>query len=587
MAEQVKITVEPDNKAGLFPKGTTLYKALYTLGIPMNASCGGFGKCGKCIVRILKDASPPGDSEKRFISDSMLRQGFRLACQTKVMKDTKVFVPPETRRRVSQTIYGKGRTVTIDPFVKKRYLKLSPASIHKNVTYFDMVKRAIGEKFYPSLDVLRETSRIPLEATYVTYGDAIIRVEEKDSTSMSYGVAIDIGTATITALLVDLLSGDVLSRGFSVNPQAAFGEDVISRITNALNRYGLRDLQMSVRGGVNSLIKKVVENSGVEKRYIYEIIFVGNTCMHHLFLGIPPNSLAVSPYIPLVKESLSMKARDIGIDLPTYARCYVFPNIAGFVGGDTIGAILSSGMLRSKKVILLIDIGTNGEVVLGSKERACTVSCAAGPAFEGVNLSCGMPASRGAIEGVDIEDGNVKFKVIGGGKPEGLCGSGLIDTLAQLLRMKIIDKTGRLKGKDKIISKKEGLAFPLTENIYISQKDIRQLQLAKAALRAGIEILKKHMNIRDEEIYEVQIAGAFGNFVRKESLTEIGIVPKVLSDRVHFIGNAALEGARLALLSKKMRREAENIPRRVEYLELMARKDFQEEFLTAITFSLL
>jgi len=584
MSKQVEITVEPDNKRGVFPKGTTLYKALYTLGISMNASCGGFGKCGKCLVKILKDTLPPRESDKMFISSTMLKKGFRLACQTKVMKDMRVFVPPETKRRVSQTIYGKGKRVTVDPFIKKIYLKLPFPTISGNFAYFDIVKKRIGDKFHPNLDVLRESVSPPQKVTFVTYGKEIIGVEEGDTTHMSYGIAVDIGTATITALLVDLLTGDVLSREFSVNPQAAFGEDVISRITNALNRYGLWDLQTSVRGGVNSLIKKVIKNSGVKKRYIYEIVFVGNTCMHHLFLGIPPNSLAVSPYIPLAREPLWIKAKDVGLGLSSYSRCYFFPNIAGFVGGDTIGAVLSSGMLRRKKITLLMDIGTNGEIVIGSKEKACAVSCAAGPAFEGVRLSCGMPASKGAIEGVDIEDRNIRLKVIGGGRPKGICGSGIIDVLAQLLRTGVIDKTGRLKRNDKIISTKEGLAFPLTEKIYISQGDIRQLQLAKAALRAGIETLKKHMKIKDEDIDKVIIAGAFGNFLRRDSLTEIGIIPGLLSEKVNFIGNAALEGARLALLSKKMRREAENISKKVEYLELMGRKDFQEEFLSAMSF---
>jgi len=332
------------------------------------------------------------------------------------------------------------------------------------------------------------------------------------------------------------------------------------------------------------VLNELIETSGIERKYIYEVVFVGNTGMHHLFLGIPPNSLAVSPYIPLMRESLYIKATDIDIDFPSYARCYIFPNIAGFVGGDTVGAVMSSGMLRSKKTKLLIDIGTNGEIVLSSKERVCAVSCAAGPAFEGVRLSCGMSASKGAIEGVDIEGENIRLKVIGGEGPKGLCGSGIIDVLAQLLRMGVIDKTGGLKRNDKIISTKEGLAFPLTEKIYISQGDIRQLQLAKAALRAGIEILKKHMKIKDNDIDEVLIAGAFGNFLRRESLTEIGIIPKVLSEKVNFIGNAALEGAKIGLLSKKMRREAENISKRVEYLELMGRGDFQEEFLSAISF---
>lgn len=525
MSKQVQIIVEPDNKRGVFPKGTTLYKALYTLGISMNASCGGFGKCGKCLVKVLKNAPPPRESDKMFISSNMLKEGFRLACQTKLMKDMRVFVPPETKRHISQTIYGKGKRV-----------------------------------------------------------NEIICIEEGDTTSMSYGIAVDIGTATITALLVDLLTENIISRAFSVNPQAAFGEDVISRIANALNRYGLRNLQTSVRGGINLVLNELIGTSGIERKYIYEVVFVGNTGMHHLFLGIPPNSLAVSPYIPLVRESLYIKATDIGIDFPSYTRCYIFPNIAGFVGGDTVGAVMSSGMLRSKKTKLLIDIGTNGEIVLSSKERVCAVSCAAGPAFEGVRLSCGMPASKGAIEGVDIEGGNIRLKVIGGEGPKGICGSGIIDLLAQLLRMGIIDKTGRLKRNDKIIPTKEGLVFPLTEYIYISQGDIRQLQLAKAALRAGIEILKKYMKIKDKDIDEVLIAGAFGNFLRRESLTKIGIIPKVLLEKVHFIGNAAIEGARLALLSKKIRREAENISKRVEYLELMGRVDFQEEFLNAMGF---
>ncbi len=585
MVKQVKIIIKPDNKEGFFSKGTVLHKALYSLGIIINSSCGGSGKCGKCRIQIISGASPYGEIDKKFINKQMLEKGYRLACQTKIMKDMSVIIPLKIRKFITQAIYEKHGQVKIEPFVRKRFIELPSTAISHNQAYFDVVKRALGVELHPGLNLLRESRNISSKATFVTYGDELIDIEEGDTTSNCFGIAIDIGTSTISALLIDLGTGKTLSREFFINPQVAFGDDVISRIDNALKRDGLCEIQKSVVNAISRIIQRLIKTSNVDRKNIYEIVFVGNTCMHHLFLGIPPNSLAVSPYTPLVRQPLYINSDDIGIESLPHTRCYIFPNIAGFVGGDTVGAILTSGMLRSKRITLLIDIGTNGEIVLGSKEGACSVSCAAGPAFEGIHISCGMPAYSGAIEGVDIKAGNIRLNVLGNGNPEGLCGSGLIDTLAQLLKLGIIDKKGKLKTVDKTISTKDGIAFLLTKNVYITQRDIRQLQLAKGAIRAGIELLKKYMNLNNENINRVVITGAFGNYLRKDSIIDIGLIPKSLSGRINFIGNASLEGARLALLSKRKRNEAKNISNKVEYLELMKREDFKEEFVNAMNFN--
>ncbi|MCK4595720.1 DUF4445 domain-containing protein [candidate division WOR-3 bacterium] len=584
MIKQVKIIIKPDNKEGFFSKGTVLHKALYSLGIIINSSCGGSGKCGKCVIQIISGASPYGEIDKKFINKQMLEKGYRLACQTKIMKNMSVIIPPKIRKFITQAIYEKQGQVKIEPFVRKRFIEFPSTAISHNQAYFDVVKRALGVELHPGLNLLRETRNIPSKATLVTYGDELIDIEEGDTTSNCFGIAIDIGTSTISALLIDLGTGKTLSREFSINPQVAFGDDVISRIDNALKKDGLCEIQKSVVSAINRIIQRLIKTSNVDRKNIYEITFVGNTCMHHLFLGIPPNSLAVYPYIPLVRQSLYINSDDIGIKSLPHTRCYIFPNIAGYVGGDTVGAILTSGMLRSKKITLLIDIGTNGEIVLGSRESACSVSCAAGPAFEGIHISCGMPAYCGAIEGVEITDGDIRLKVIGNTSPEGLCGSGLIDALAQLLRLGIINKKGRLKKGDKIMTTKDGIAFSLTRNVYITQRDIRQLQLAKGAILAGIELIKKHMNLKNEDIDRVMIAGAFGNYLRRDSIKEIGLIPESLLDRINFIGNAALKGARLVLLSKRKRKEAEFISKKVEYIELMAREDFGDEFVNALNF---
>lgn len=582
MDSKYRLIVLPDNKRGIFSRRISLYQAIQSLGISLNSTCGGIGRCGKCRVQIKKGYRSPGKIEREFLSDNEIKMGYRLACRRRINADMEIYIPPESRRFVSKTALLKPSEISLNPRVKKRFIELPACKPLYSQSSFDIIKEKMGVMPRPPLKLLREN--LPISATFVTYRDDIIAIEEGDTTSKCYGIAVDIGTAIISALLVDLTNGSVISEGALLNPQVIYGTDIISRIDHASKPGGLLDLQKTTIEGVDLIIRQLLKRSGVDIKNIYEAVFVGNPCMHHLFLGIPPDSLARAPFKPVFRDPLYISSNDILLESLSDTRCYVFPNIGGFVGGDTVGAILVSGMLRSQKNILLIDIGTNGEIVLGSRGRALSVSCAAGPAFEGVNISCGMPATVGAIEHINVKGENLLMSVIDGGEPWGICGSGIIDAHAQLLRLGIIERNGRLKKTEKTIITKDGIAFPLTKNIYLSQKDIRQFQLAKAAIRAGIEILKKQMEIDYGEIERVLIAGSFGNSLRRESLVEIGLLPEDLSKKTNFIGNAALEGARLALLSEVKRKEAETIPDKVKYIELMSREDFQQGFVDALKF---
>jgi len=364
-------------------------------------------------------------------------------------------------------------------------------------------------------------------------------------------------------------------------------------------------LQKGIVNALNEIIRETTQKAGIDKKNIYESVIVGNTCMHHIFLGLSPVNLAPSPYIPVIKEILNLKAKDIPkLELNPTANIYILPNISAFVGADIVGGILSTSMWREDKTALFVDLGTNGEIVLGSRERLWACSAAAGPAFEGSRISSGMRATEGAIYKVKIVNKFIAYRVIKDVKVKGICGSGLIDLIAELLKLGLINKSGKLIDKEeckpelseeirkRIIKGPKGNKFLLVKgketesgnHIFLTQKDIREIQLAKAAIYAGIKILLKEVNISPEDIQEVLLAGAFGNFINKESARRIGLIPYLPLRRIKFIGNAAGIGAEIALFSKKMREVSQEISRKVKYVELSSRPDFQEEFIRAMSF---
>ena len=394
-----------------------------------------------------------------------------------------------------------------------------------------------------------------------------------DSTAEAYGAALDIGTTTIAGRLLALPSGAVLSALGRRNPQVKFGADVISRVAYAME-HGAKPLTECLRKDINDLIEQLCAEAGIRTKQIQKLCIVGNSCMHHLFLGISPECLGRAPYMPSVREGMLLKAADCGLNVHLDAAVHMLPLIAGFVGADTVGCMLAGNWSEREKTTLLIDIGTNGELVLGNKDRKIACSTAAGPALEGAKIECGMRGSRGAIDHVDLQEGKIVFHVIGECTPVGICGSGLVDLIAVLLETGELDESGRL----------ERGRFELCENVYLTQKDVREVQLAKAAIAAGIRLLAQKAGISPDEIEEVHLAGAFGSNIRVESACAIGLIPEELRERIIPVGNAAAEGACLALSDPEKLTEADKLAEETEFLELASMPDFNDEFVDQLFF---
>ena len=621
----LKITFLPDKKNIEVNQGTTALEALERAGINIDTPCGGKGICGKCKILINTGITTATPIEEELLSEEEIKKGFRLACQAKLFKDTIIEVPSEIRldfkgvfsSNLKGDIHRIKKNFALDSNLKKVFLGLEKPSLDDQRSDWERIKDGLSLKKIENISNLKISlpilKKIPLlirkadfRVTVTICNDEIMDLESDNTAKKSYGMAFDIGTTTVVGYLIDLGSGEELSAVAKTNPQVIHGDDVISRIGFAQQpKGGLEKLQKEIVITLNEIIRETTQKAEIDKSNIYETVIVGNTCMHHLFLGLNPIHLAPSPYIPVIKESLSLKVKDIpGLSLNPAANIYMLPNISAFVGADILAGILSTSMWREDKTILLVDLGTNGEVVLGLKKKLWACSVAAGPAFEGARISSGMRAAEGAINKVKIDSKFIIYKVIEDGKVRGICGSGLIDLIAELLKLGLINKSGKLIGREegnselseeirkRIIKGQKGNKFLLvkgkeTENgkpLYLTQRDIREVQLAKAAIFAGIKILLKEVNIPLEDIQEILLAGAFGNFIDKKSAVRIGLLPNLPLKKIESVGNAAGRGAEITLCSNKMREVSEEISKKVKYVELSSRPDFQEEFIKAMIF---
>jgi len=621
----LKITFLPDKKNIKADKGTTILEAMERAGISIDTPCGGKGICGKCKILVTKGINPITSIEEKFLSEEEIRKGFRLACQAKLFKDSIIEIPSEIRldfKRVFSSnskgdIHRTKNNFSLESNLKKVFLDLQKPSLDDQRSDWERIKDGLSSKKIKNISNLKISveilKKIPIlirranfRITVTICNDEIIDIEIGNTAKKSYGIAFDIGTTTVVGYLIDLGSGEELFAVAKTNPQIIHGDDVISRIGFAQQHKGdLEKLQKEIVITLNEIIRETTQKAEIDKSNIYETVIVGNTCMHHLFLGLNSINLAPSPYIPVIKESLSLKVKDIpGLSLNPTANIYMLPNISAFVGADILAGILSTSMWREDKTVLFVDLGTNGEVVLGLKKKLWACSAAAGPAFEGSRISSGMRAAEGAIDKVKIDNKFITYKVIEDGKIRGICGSGLIDLIAELLKLGLINKSGKLIDREecnfelseeirkRIIKGQKGNRFLLvkgkeTENgkpIYLTQRDIREVQLAKAAIFAGIKILLKELNIPLEDIQEILLAGAFGNFIDKKSAVRIGLIPNLPLKKIESVGNAAGRGAEITLCSNKMRELSQEISKKVKYVELSSRPDFQEEFIKAMIF---
>jgi len=594
MERRHAITFLPDGLRAEVHGGESVLVASQRCGIDLDSLCGGRGRCGKCLIRVGRGrATEPTPSEIAILQGPEVEKGMRLACQTYPITDLVIDVLTAPRPVSSKILtWGLELPVKLVPRLRTRTVNLARPSLGDQLSDEARLRKAIKCRSV-DLNLLKRLPSILRSSgwnvTTTTYLDEVVDVRKAEGGGEMYGVAVDVGTTTIVVYLLDLVSGKVVTVESDYNAQIPYGEDVISRITYASReRDGLALLQKLVIGTVNALIARAAERAKVEKDLIYEAVCAGNTIMMSLLLGIDPSNIATSPYVPPVTGGLAVKAGELGVGVNPRGYLRTLPSISGYVGSDVVSDVLVSGMHKREGLSMLIDIGTNGEVVLGRGHDMLSASCAAGPALEGAEISHGMRGMAGAIEKVAInaEGHEIFYQTIGGGKPRGICGSGLVDALAALRVAGIVDRTGRMRAQgggsitEFVVARADDTE--VGRDITITQKDVRNLQLAKAAIFTGCSLLMKKMNVMSSELRNIFIAGAFGNYIDPVSAIVIGMFPDVPVAKIKSIGNGAGFGARLALLSRIKSAEADEIARRIHYVELSAEGDFQREFLKAL-----
>jgi uncharacterized 2Fe-2S/4Fe-4S cluster protein (DUF4445 family) len=609
-SESCRVRFLPDGQVTAVPCGMTVAEAAGRAGVFIALPCAGRGTCGHCRVRVVEGAlSPPTLAEQQLLAAADLAAGYRLACQARIGGAATIEVLDTSRTLERKEIrLLQTRRFAFAPEVVQVEVEVPPASLADQRSDLARLRAVLpcpceGPVALGALQALPQAVRAAQGKVRVTtIGERLVAVAPTSVPSGAYGAAVDLGTTTVVGYLFDLRSGEYLASAASYNPQAQHGADVIARISHATaTPSGRHELQAEAIGVVNQVLREAAAAAGVSSEDIFEVVLVGNTCMHHFFWGIDPSYLGRSPYVPAVGELVEGEARALGLAICPEAKVVWLPLIAGFVGADTVGVILATELTARPHAALAVDLGTNGEVALWTGEGLLVTSCAAGPAFEGAQIRDGMRASPGAIEHVTTRDGDLAISTIGGEPAVGICGSGLFDAVAVLLELGVVDASGRLRAADglpaALAARVQGegveryvvLARPEETRegrpIVLTQRDVRQLQLAKAAVRAAVELLLAEAGLRAEEVGEVLLAGAFGNYVNPRSIVRMGLLPPVVGvERIHSVGNAAGAGAALALLSLPERERACALARQAVHVELFNKPQFQEVLAEAMLF---
>src|SRR5213594_3340622 len=600
------------------PPNTSILKSAHAASIEITATCGGRGRCTSCRVKFVAGTVPPPTiMDEIQLGDDQVREGYRLACQCLPSEAVTVQVAPPLEERAFQIlgpgpgVVGLGR-VTLDSGVRKQVVKVSlPREEHHQSSDLGQLAAALGVT--PSdvgLAVLQGLPGAlrddPTGVTVTTFaaagGERVLAVERGDTAGMKFGLAVDIGTTSVVSVLIELESGEQLASVSSLNPQAVFGGDLMSRIAFAQFDPGnLRKLHTRIVGLLNQHIEEICRQSGVLAKWIYKVVVVGNTCMHHLLLGIDPTFVGLAPYAPVMRHPLVLPARELFLKVAPEARVCLLPLVAGFVGADAVAVALATRIYESAEIRIAVDIGTNGEVLLGSRDRLWACSAPAGPALEGAQIRHGMRAALGAIDRVTVDD-DVHVHTIGEADALGLCGSGLIDLLAGLLDASVIDWTGLIqvegraalppklservvmRGEERqVIVLRPGEAGARQE-VVLTQDVVRQVQLAKGAIASGVLMLQHVAGVPDARVAELMLAGGFGNYVSIASALRIGLIPPLPAERIRYVGNAAALGAQLCLVSETERQRAERVAARIERVSLAAHPDFERIFVDAMNF---
>lgn len=603
---RVDVAFEPSGKQVRVPAGVSVFDAASWNGIAIDSTCGGHGTCRKCKIQVIEGTVPEGRLDHRAFSDEQIRDGWRLACLAQANGDLRIHVPPLTTRPKAATV-GVGRQVILRPSVAKRYVELSDPTLSDQRSDLRRVMDELtdlAEDVDPA--VLRTLSRTIRahdgKVTAVVVDDTLVAVEAGDTSQQLYAIAYDLGTTTVVATLLDLTTGTPMAVASMLNKQQPFGADVISRISaTMLDPEALDRLRELASQTLAELAHEVCTEAGVDPAGIYEVAVAGNATMIQIALGIDPEPLGVAPFILATEEYPAIAASELGLALHPQARAYCFPALGAYVGGDIIAGALATGMDRDKRLRLFIDIGTNCEIILGDGERLLATAAPAGPAFEAASISSGMRAAPGAIEVVTIDDDGLHLGVIGDAEPIGLCGSGLVDAVAELARVGILDASGRYVDDDAAKAIHPGIAdrlrtldgqrvFVLAEAadgrapVVLSQRDVRELQFAKAAISTGWKLLLEEYGAEQADVQQVLLAGSFGTYLSARNAIRIGLVPTVPALRVVSAGNVAGEGAKMVLMSGAERHGASTLLREITYVELSDRSDFNDRFVDELAF---
>jgi len=653
------LIIEPMSRRISVNSHSTVYETFTALNFPINAFCGGRGSCGKCIIKIVDEnpnINPPNSIEFNILGDKRIKQGYRLACQVRILGDLRIDISESVLHQESKilTDYDLSflhidQNYEIKPNIIQYKLKLIEPNLENPKNDFWCIIESIRKL---NLDNLEPNSfnyniddklyyiikKIPFfvhrynkdghyidnvlgyfQKNPVNYDNKIswtlMDIDEIKDDNNCFGLAIDIGTTTIVGYLIDLKSGNISAISALLNPQVVYGEDIISRITYIKKNNALKELQDSLIKAVNYIIDDSTKKAKINPEDIKDLVIVGNTAEHHIFYGLPTQYLAVTPFSPVIKNSISISAENLNLICHPNALVYSPPIIAGFVGSDTIGCIISSQIYKYEKYTLLIDIGTNGELVLGNKYNLTTGSCAAGSALEGAHIKFGMRAAEGSIEAISIDPLSLEpsIKIIGNVPPIGICGSGFIDLIAEMLKSKILTRSGKINKKNFIISnnkrialrdgelsyilykkewdqeklKSSGIEFKndkSIEEIYITQNDIRQIQLAKGAFLSGAYVLLQSENKKYTDLENIILAGAFGTYINKNNAAFIGLFPNIESNKIYQIGNAAGLGAQMFIKNVGFRNIANDIANKIKYYEIASNKLFQKEYAYSLYF---
>jgi uncharacterized 2Fe-2S/4Fe-4S cluster protein (DUF4445 family) len=589
--------------------GTNLRLFLQQNHYELEAPCNGKGTCGKCQVRLSGASLPEPTPEERNVFDpAALAAGYRLACRITINQALEVYL--EGGGHPAQVLTeGKLKNLQLDPAITKRLVTLAPATLADQRSDSKRLSDLLSlDKELNELDLLRQLPAVLHStnslATLIFNRQELIGLEEGDTTATLYGIAVDIGTTTMAVYLLNLSTGARLATYSCLNPQKKYGADVISRIQHTQeNADGLAELQLTLVDGINLAVRELTAGAGLASSAIYAITLVGNTTMLHFLLKLPAKNIAVAPFIPTTTQTLTVKAALLGINLNRNALAVILPAVAAYIGADTVAAVLASGLHEQTELSLLVDFGTNGEIVLGNREGMLACSAAAGPAFEGANIRNGVGGVRGAIDSYTVAP-HVGYTTIGATRPLGICGTGLVDIVAALYQAGVVDETGRFETDPTVfasypelaprLTKLEGMAaFVVADRneaangnaILITQKDIRELQNAKAAIAAGIKALTQKAGFKLHDIQKVYLAGGFGAYLNAESALKLGLIPAELRGKIESIGNAAGAGAIEALVSDQALLTAEAISCKIKYVELSACREFNDLFIDSLCFA--